>query len=337
MNLKLEPGEELVKFFQYHAFGKSHVFELAVTNQAVHVRRELFCPGEPFYFERIPHERISLVIRKTMPPYLLWLISVILLFLGVYFFRQVTLPLIRSREIGVAALSPVAVLIGGLLPLIARKRTGILIRYDRKQYKWKPPLVFRKKNRNEIDGIQDEILQVSNEQGIRVKDQKNYFREIVNKLEPVIERSKKVAGKIWDGSIGIPAFISYSLILFLALINFFPTLYIVYAAAGFIPPVFYIYYSLSDQCAIQGLWIVHSIIYVLLFLVISLLITFFIHYPKSNITRFRIFMSIVMALVILSIFPIYYLGLHNYPFSYNIFDLYQYGGYLSYLPWQEYR
>jgi len=126
--------------------------------------------------------------------------------------------------------------------------------------------------------------------------------------------------------------------LFLILMLFAPSHYYIFVAAGFLPPIFYLFYIVgSNQISITLLWLAHLSIYSVLFFAISyatIELVCKICTPKN----FKVVISsLLIALVLLisiSLLPIYVIGGHSRTSTTNIFGAYKSAGAISEVPWQ---
>jgi hypothetical protein len=121
--------------------------------------------------------------------------------------------------------------------------------------------------------------------------------------------------------------------LFFILMLFAPSFYFIFVAAGFLPPIFYLFYIVgSEELTITAIWLVHLLIYSVIYFAISYAIIEFIYKICSSNTRKVTISSLSLLLVFISLLPIYVIGGHNSASTTNIFGAYKSAGAISYLP-----
>ena len=123
-------------------------------------------------------------------------------------------------------------------------------------------------------------------------------------------------------------------LLFMALMNFAPSLYIIFVAGGLLPPIFYLYFILgSSEQVVITMWLVHLIIYSVIFFSISSFFVKFV-YNKYEPNKIKVIISsAIIGLALLSFIPIYNIGGHSSSKTTNIIGVYESADRVSYLPW----
>jgi hypothetical protein len=122
--------------------------------------------------------------------------------------------------------------------------------------------------------------------------------------------------------------------LFLILMLFAPSIYFIFVAAGFMPPILYLFYIAgSKELFITLMWLVHLSIYGVIYFAISYAIIEFIYKSCSPNKRQVVISSLLLLLISISLLPIYVIGGHNSASTTNIFGVYKSAGAISYLPW----
>jgi hypothetical protein len=115
---------------------------------------------------------------------------------------------------------------------------------------------------------------------------------------------------------------------------FAPSFYYMAVAAGFLPPIFYLFYIAgSNEHFITILWLVHLLVYSAIYFAISFITIEFIYKYCSFSKRKIIIPPLLLVLIFISLLPIYVVGGHNSASSTNIFGVYKSAGAISYLPW----
>ena len=185
---ELEAGEKLIRQFRVKLSKKAKPFLFAVSDRALYwPQQKLFTRNDPFYFRRIPHNQIQAVSLKKLAPYAFWLLSLIMILVGLAIlvlllaplFELITgihlgLPDIRGtywtrRHLGVDGILLIA---GGIyLSILAKYRFGLRIQTCDKSFTWKPPLfVVDKPSRIHIAFTLKHMLQTCQQAGLRVFD-----------------------------------------------------------------------------------------------------------------------------------------------------------------------
>jgi hypothetical protein len=122
--------------------------------------------------------------------------------------------------------------------------------------------------------------------------------------------------------------------LFFILMLFAPSIYFIFVAAGFLPPIFYLFYIAgSKDLIIVAMWLVHLIIYSVIYFAISYAIIELIYKICSSNTKKVAISSLLLLPIFTSLLPIYVIGGHDSTSTTNIFGAYKSAGAISYLPW----
>jgi len=168
-----QPGELI--YLQKEFFGShSHVFAMAISNQAVYVSAQRFVvKGDTWYFKRIPLSDVREVqLVKLRAIYLIMLSAIMIVFGGFVSFQMMwfayhAVPGMATRGSG----WPFAILVGGIvIPFIARGRRTLIVRMRKGKFKWKPQLAVDKKTRELYSNLQNEIVQACKKAGVHVVD-----------------------------------------------------------------------------------------------------------------------------------------------------------------------
>jgi uncharacterized membrane protein (DUF485 family) len=168
-----QPGEQVYLQKEFRG-SHSHVFAMAVSNQAVYVSAEKFVvKGDTWYFKRVPLSDVREVrLVKQRPIYLIMLSAIMIAFGGIVSFQMMwlafhPLPGMSTRGSG----WPFAILVGGIvIPFIARGRKILTVRMRKGKFKWKPQLAVDKKTRELYSNLQDEIVQACKKAGVHIVD-----------------------------------------------------------------------------------------------------------------------------------------------------------------------
>ena len=166
-----QPGEQVYLQKEFRG-SHSHVFAMAVSNQAVYVSAQKFVvKGDTWYFKRVPLGDVREVrLVKQRPIYLIMLSAIMIVFGGVLSFSMMWNRLHAIPGTRVSGW-PFAIAIGGIIiPFIARGRKILVVRMRRGKFKWKPQLAVDKKTRELYSNLQNEIVQACKKAGVHVVD-----------------------------------------------------------------------------------------------------------------------------------------------------------------------
>lgn len=169
---ELEPNENLALQIAFKVSEKAAAFNFAVSDQALYwpAIKGFVLKGDPTYFKRIRNNEITEVRVRRLPSCGFWIISALMLVVGLASAIFMMLPLIH-QEPGTHTVSgwPFAIFVGGiLLPFAARGRLGLEVRTHDKKFRWKPPLVVDKASKQKIQATFDEIIAACEKSGLRV-------------------------------------------------------------------------------------------------------------------------------------------------------------------------
>lgn len=167
-----QPGEEVYIQREFHG-SHSHVFAMAVSNQAVYVSAQRFAVRDTWYFKRIPLADVIDVRLVKQKPISLLLLSVAMVVFGALVSFQMMwhglhlMPGEYYRGSG----WPFAITIGGIvIPFISRGRKILLIKTSNGKFKWKPQLAMDKKTRAIYTTLQAELMAACMKAGIRTSE-----------------------------------------------------------------------------------------------------------------------------------------------------------------------
>ncbi len=154
---------------------KAQPFFLAVSNRAIYIPRiKLIAKTDPYYFQRVRLEQVQQVTVKRLPPYALWLLAGLMIFVGLVTIIRMVEPVLRN-EPGAHYISgwPISVFVCGfLVPFVAKGRFGLEISFSGRKYRWKPPLVVDKPSKQKIAEAFQTIIEACRKVGARVLDKR---------------------------------------------------------------------------------------------------------------------------------------------------------------------
>ncbi|HEY6120242.1 MAG TPA: hypothetical protein VIV66_09805 [Pyrinomonadaceae bacterium] len=168
-----QPGEEIYLQREFRG-SHSHVFAMAVSNQAVYVSaQKLALKRDPWYFKRVPLNEVEEVrVIKQRPIYGLLIGFLMVLFGGTSSFLMMWYALHPTPGATIYVSGwPFAILVGGIvIPFIARGRKTLIVRMRKGKFKWKPQFALDKKTRDLCSSIQDELIGACRKAGIQTAE-----------------------------------------------------------------------------------------------------------------------------------------------------------------------
>lgn len=161
-----EPGEELYLLSEFRG-SHSHVFAMAVSNQAVYLPAQKLTLGkDPWYFKRIPLSDVKEVGLIKQKASYIYVLAVVMIVSGALLTYLMMAPVLSGQP-GKVSGWPLAFIVGGfLIPFIAKGRRTLVVKMNRGKFKWKPQLAVDKKSRATCRTIQEDMLQACIRAGI---------------------------------------------------------------------------------------------------------------------------------------------------------------------------
>jgi len=170
-----EVGEEVALNLEFRVSEKSAPFFFAISNRALYIpRTKLIAKSDPYYFERVPLQKVRHVNVRRLPPYGFWIVAAVMILIGGFTTYAMLEPLV-GKEPGRHRVSgwPPAILVGGiLLPFAARGRSGLEIWYNGGKFRWKPAMVVGREPRQKIADTFSSILAACEKVGVPVSDKR---------------------------------------------------------------------------------------------------------------------------------------------------------------------
>lgn len=111
-----------------------------------------------------------------------------------------------------------------------------------------------------------------------------------------------------------------------------PTIYFIFVAAGVLPTIFYLFFTIGDPALII-LWGVHLVIYSAILYLTALFLTKLLFGIQSNAIRHTLLGTLVILLCCGSLLPVYVIGGHGSSYNTNIIGAFKDAGRISYMPW----
>lgn len=168
-----QPGEQV--FVQREFRGShSHIFAMAVSNQALYLSAQKWALKDDWYFKRVSLDDVKDVCLKKQKPLMLLLMSMAMVavggFVSIIMLMNTYAPTHRQPAYGSGW--PIAIFVGGLvIPFVARGRRTLVVRLKKGKFKWKPQLALDKKTRQLCADIQNEILLACRNVGLRTTEE----------------------------------------------------------------------------------------------------------------------------------------------------------------------
>jgi hypothetical protein len=168
-----EPGEEIYLHKEFRG-SHGHTFAMAVSSHAVYVSaQKLALRNDGWFLQRVPlHEvrDIALVRQRSGYTYALaGLMAVGGTLLSTLMMWRALNPM--PGQVYHVSGWPFAIAVGGLLlPVVAKGRRTLLVRFNRGKLKWTPQLSVDKKTRETCNAIQDELLSACRRAGLATSE-----------------------------------------------------------------------------------------------------------------------------------------------------------------------
>ena len=170
VEIPLEPNEKIIYQDSFQGERQTIPFVFAASNSAIFVSKEKHFAKESWKFIRIPLTEIKRVILRKERPMILWLISTFTFIFGL----ALSVGLIlannsRDSDIKHYSVLPLLIAIFGIaLPFLAKNRQTLIVEMVRGKYKWKPKMQFDKKQREQIEKLQENILETCQSVGVQI-------------------------------------------------------------------------------------------------------------------------------------------------------------------------
>lgn len=119
-------------------------------------------------------------------------------------------------------------------------------------------------------------------------------------------------------------------LIFVSLWLFFPAIYFAFVAAGWLPGIIYIAFCFGGD---SGIWILHVIVYIILYSVAARVCSRLLFRIHDGRRRAYVLSAVVALMALSSLFPIYAVGLHARGYAVNIIGAYRDAGKISFVPW----
>jgi len=164
-----QPGEQVLARKEFRG-SHSHIFAMAVSNQALYLSAQKWALKDDWYFKRVLLDEVKDVCLKKQKPLILLLMSVVMIAIG----GSVSIIMLMNtydptpRQPAYGSGWPIAILVGGLvIPFIARGRRTLVVRLKKGKFRWKPQLALDRKTRELYAEIQRDIMGACRKAGLQ--------------------------------------------------------------------------------------------------------------------------------------------------------------------------
>ncbi len=171
-DIHLEDGERMIANLSFIA-GKSGSLNIAISDRAAYLpRRKFFAVSDPNYCERVPLNRVHRATVRKLNPYFLWALAFVMVLAGSVTTVLMMLPVLRGEAGTVSGYPPAIVVVGLIIPFIARRRYGLTISIVDDAFSWKPPLFVDSASRKAVGSFLDRVAEACRKAGISVRDER---------------------------------------------------------------------------------------------------------------------------------------------------------------------
>jgi len=153
-----QPGEEVVVDIDYRRKSQHESLRLIVTNQAIFIPAVKFAAlGQAFYLRRIPLSEATEVRVDIVRPYWAYGAAAVMIAVGFIAVWSFTEPDARMTPVGLAR--SIAIVVGGcLMPIAAKGRRQLTIRWSGGKFKWLPPLHVDTASKAQMNEMLDRVV-----------------------------------------------------------------------------------------------------------------------------------------------------------------------------------
>ena len=170
----LEPGESLILNELYLASKKTEPFAFAVTDRAIFLpRKKTFAVKDPWFFQRVPLPQVQAVALKRLRSGGIWILSLMMVLIGLLTTCWMLSPVNRAAGGRVSGYPMAVVVVGLILPFVARGRYALVVSLTSGTFKWRPRITVGGTGKAEAVALQERILQACGKVGIHVKDERH--------------------------------------------------------------------------------------------------------------------------------------------------------------------
>jgi hypothetical protein len=172
-DVNIEDGERLIANLAFVASRNDKVFRIAITDRAIFLSRKKFIAvSDPTYSERVPLSQVVEVKIKRLNPYFLWALTLLMVVGGAIVTALMLLPVFKGEAGDISGYPPAVVLVGLVIPFIARRRYGLSIQMVTGDFLWRPPLLVDRVSRNAVDQVLTQAADAFRQAGVNPIDER---------------------------------------------------------------------------------------------------------------------------------------------------------------------
>jgi hypothetical protein len=173
-DISFEEGERLIANFSFVVPRDSAAFHIAITDRAVFLpRKKFFAVKDPTYYERVSLNRVVEAKIKRLSPFFLWTLALLMVVAGTVTTVLMALPVLRGEGGQLSGYPPAALIVGLVIPFIARRRYGLSISVVDQAFLWKPRLHVDRVSRNALEIFLTQVAEALRQAGVNVKDERD--------------------------------------------------------------------------------------------------------------------------------------------------------------------
>jgi hypothetical protein len=167
-----EDGERMIANLSFSA-GRRGSLHIAISDRAAYLpRRKFFAVSDPNYCERVPLNRVVQATVRKLNPFFLWALALVMVFAGSVTTALMMMPIVRGQGGTVSGYPPAIVVVGLIIPFIARRRYGLTISIVDNGFSWKPPLLVDGASRKAVGSFLSHVADACRNAGITVRDER---------------------------------------------------------------------------------------------------------------------------------------------------------------------
>ncbi len=170
-DVPLEQGEELLLNEFHRPTQKVEPFAFGVSNRAIFLpAKKIFAVRDPWHFRRVPLSEVQTVVLRRLRSIGVWVLSVVMVAAGLLTTYWMLSPANRSSGGRVSGYPIAVVVVGLVLPFLARGRYALVVSLTSGSFKWKPPITVGGAGKSEGLAVQERILEACRKVGLHVRD-----------------------------------------------------------------------------------------------------------------------------------------------------------------------
>jgi hypothetical protein len=167
LKVELQEGETLI--FEDGVANSDRPTVFGVTDRAIFVTREKHLARESWYLDRIPISAITQVSLLKESRFAIWGLSSMVFFGGLVLAAGLVWNVYNRLPDTRGSIWPfIWMLLGALMPFLARGRKVLVVQMGTKTYKWKPRLTLDQSNKFKVKQLQDDFLKACRSVGIHI-------------------------------------------------------------------------------------------------------------------------------------------------------------------------